>query len=226
MRWRLLENREQLAERAALHILARSRHAIEARGAFHLVLAGGETPRRTYERLSRLEAAWPHWHLYFGDERCLPAGDPDRNSEMVRASLTGRVPIPDAQVHPIPAELGPEAAADRYREVLRPVPMFDLVILGVGQDGHTASLFPGQAFPSGVSVIPVRGAPKPPAERVSLTPAALGNSREIIYLVAGEEKRAAVDRWRRGLPLPVAALPNRPGDAAFVERSAWSEPSR
>ena len=223
MRWRLLDNREQLAERAALHILECSRRAIEARGGFHLVLAGGETPRQTYERLSRLPAAWPRWHLYFGDERCLPDGDPGRNSEMVRASLTGRVPIPGQQVHPIPAELGPEAAAERYRAVLRSAPTFDLVLLGVGEDGHTAGLFPGHGVPAGLSVIPVRGAPKSPAERVTLTPSALANSREIIYLVAGKEKRAAVGAWRRNAPVPVAALPDRPDDEAFVERSAWDD---
>jgi len=225
VRWTLFESPGQLAEGAARHILERARAAIAARGAFHLVLAGGTTPRRTYELLGARGAGWQHWHLYFGDERCLPPDHPGRNSGMVRAALTERVPIPRVQVHPIPAELGPGAAAEQYRELLRGAPTFDLVLLGVGEDGHVASLFPGRPLAGEGSVIPVFDAPKPPPERVSLTLGALAQSREILYLVAGASKRAAVEGWRRGDPLPVSALPDRPEDRAFVDRAAWGAES-
>ncbi len=221
MRWTLFDSPEQLAEGAARHVLERARAAVAARGAFRLVLAGGTTPRRTYELIAARGAGWERWHLYFGDERCLPPGHPERNSEMVHAALAGRVPIPRDQVHPIPAELGPGVAAAQYRALLSGTPTFDLVLLGVGEDGHVASLFPGRPLAGSRTVIPVFDAPKPPPERVSLALGALADSREILYLVAGAAKRAAVEAWRRGDPLPVSALPDRPGDRAFVDRAAW-----
>jgi len=223
MQWSLFENPSRLATQASLEVLACARQAVEARGAFHLVLAGGKTPQLAYGKLASETADWPRWHLYFGDERCLPAGNAERNSEMARRSLTGCVPIPSDQLHPIPAEKGPEAAAREYEKLIEITPEFDLVILGLGEDGHTASLFPDQPYDQNRLVIPVIGAPKPPSERVSLTPLALANSREILFLVTGAEKRAAVGRWRRGDPIPVNRMPNRPADRVFVERSAWSE---
>jgi 6-phosphogluconolactonase len=132
----------------------------------------------------------------------------------------GRVLIPPGQVHPIPAELGPDAAAAAYTRAIAPAMPFDLVLLGMGEDGHTASLFPGRDVSGDALVIPVREAPKPPPERVSLTPRALGDCREMLILVTGAGKREALAAWRRGSDLPVTRAADAGRARVLVDRDA------
>jgi 6-phosphogluconolactonase len=208
-RWHAMPDRPALDRAAAASILAAADRAIRVRGQFHLVLAGGDTPRGAYRKLREAPAEWPAWHIYFGDERCLPANDPARNSLMAGEAWLDHVAIPAPQRHSIPAELGPTQAAEAYAEILRPVGKFDLVLLGLGEDGHTASLFPGRewgAAPGSPDTLAVFDAPKPPRERVSLTAARLSRAREVLFLVEGESKRAAVGRWRAGEQLPARAI--------------------
>jgi 6-phosphogluconolactonase len=180
---------------------------IAARGIFHVALAGGETPRRCYQKLRELAIDWKHVHVYFGDERCLPKNDAQRNDSMVRETLLEHVPIPPANVHTIPAELGAREAAASYASLLGKVGPLDLVLLGMGEDGHTASLFPdNQATESAAVVVPVFDAPKPPAERVSLGMNTLNTARHKIFLVAGAGKRAALERILQGGSLPAARV--------------------
>ncbi len=186
------------------------------------MLAGGETPRGVYGRLRTATATWSDWHIHFGDERCLPREDAGRNSRMAGLAWLDHVPIPAAQVHAIPAELGAErAAAIATAADLRGVGDFDLVLLGLGEDGHTASLFPGHDWgdaPGAPDALAVLDAPKPPPERVSLSAARLSRAREVLFLVAGEAKRAALARWRAGEPISARAI--RP--AAGVD--VWVSP--
>jgi len=128
---------------------------------------------------------------------------------MAREAWLARVPIPRERIHSIPAELGATIAATRYSQVLAGVDDFDLVLLGVGEDGHTASLFPSHDWgtaPGAPDAIAVLDAPKAPAERVSLSANRLGRAREVLFLVDGESKREAVDRWRTGQSIPAAAI--------------------
>lgn len=191
------------------------------RSAFHLVLAGGATPRALYARMAELDTDWRDWHVWFGDERCLPAGHPERNSRMAQdAWLTDSV-IPVAQIHPIPSELGAAAAANAYANSLREVEQFDLVLLGLGEDGHTASLFPGQDWgtcPDSPDVLAVTNAPKPPPERVSLSARRLSRARAVLFLVSGADKCDAVAAWRRGEPIPAAAIRPVAGVDVLAER--------
>ena len=145
--WTLLEDAQAVARAASERIQTAAAIAIREHGNFRLVLAGGSTPALAYQLLASSASQWRYWHLYFGDERCQPVGHPDRNSRMVHHSLSGQVPIPPAQVHPIRAELGAETAARDYQELLETVLPFHMVLLGLGQDGHTASLFPGREYP-------------------------------------------------------------------------------
>ncbi len=200
-RCRVFDDAGRLAEYAAALILAAAREAIAARGTFHLALAGGETPLATYACLAGAAADWRHWQLYFTDERCLPAGDPGRNDTRIRRQWLERVPIPAGNIHAIPAELGPERAAAHYAGTLVGVSAFDLVLLGLGEDGHTASLFPGRPVGPG-TVLPVRDAPKPPSERVTLSISRLRRTRATIFLITGAGKRAAVAAWRGGADVP------------------------
>jgi 6-phosphogluconolactonase len=210
-RWHVYPTAEDFEIRVVRWILRMAWESIAIRGAFHIVLSGGKTPEPIYRRLAaaRTEAEWGKWHVYWGDEFCLPADDPVRNSVIARRAWLDDSPIPHRQIHPIPAELGPRRGAERYAEVIAGVEEFDLVLLGLGEDGHTASLFPGHdwgADPDGPAVLAVTGAPRPSAERVSLGANRFSRSREVVFLATGFGKFSAVQRWRCGEPLPAAAI--------------------
>jgi 6-phosphogluconolactonase len=170
--------------------------------------------------LSREAAGWESWEVYFGDERCLPRNHPERNSLLAREALLERVPLPQDHIYEIPAEMGPARAALDYAATVAAALPFDLVLLGMGEDGHTASLFPGHAIGDGELVIPVFDAPKPPPERVSLSLRALASCREMLILVTGAGKRAAVAAWRGGEDLPVARVAAAAGARVLVDRDA------
>jgi len=208
-RWHVVADADALEAAATSRILKAAHAAIARAGAFHLVLAGGGTPRRIYRALSRHTADWPNWHIYFGDERCLPPDDAERNSRMAADAWLDHVPIPPTQIHPIPAELGPVATATAYTQLLAGLGDFDLVLLGLGEDGHTASLFPGHPWGTDAdapAALPVFAAPKPPPERVSLSAQRLSASREVLFLVSGQGKLPAVVAWHGGAVLPAAAI--------------------
>ena len=220
VRWHSMPDRDAL-QRAALSLIANAADdAIRQRGAFAIVLAGGNTPRPIYRMLRDIETDWSRWEVFFGDERCMPPDDPERNSYMVRDVWLDQVPIPSAQRHVPRAELGAEAAARDYAGVLRGVDAFDLVLLGLGEDGHTASLFPGHELGSGEDapdVLPVFDAPKPPPERITLSAARLARARSVLFLVEGESKRDAVTRWRLGADIPARAIRPRAGVDVLVD---------
>jgi len=203
-------DRAELAALAAAWISERARHAITARGAFSIALAGGTTPRPIYEALAALPRAraidWARWHVFFGDERCVPADSPDSNHRMAREALLGRVPIPAEQVHRIAGEDDPEAAA-RASEAVLPAAL-DVVVLGVGPDGHVASLFPGSPLLEERTrrFAVVRDAPKPPALRITVTPLVLAAARARLVVAAGAEKADVIARARRGDDSLPAAL--------------------
>lgn len=199
--------RNELSAAVARRVAQLSAQAIGWRGIFRIAFAGGETPRRCYEMLRDMPVAWEHVQVYFGDERCLPRGDPGRNDSMAHAALLAHVAIPSGNVHAIPAERGARIAATEYAAVLAYALPLDLVLLGMGEDGHTASLFPGNpALEQHGIVVPVFGAPKPPAERVSLGMSALNAARMKMFLVAGKEKRTALEQIARGVALPAARV--------------------
>lgn len=218
-RWRALPDRRALDRAAAVSILAAADRAIRQRGSFHLVLSGGNSPRGAYARLRGTDADWSAWHLYFGDERCLPQGDAARNSRMAAEEWLDHVDIPVSRVHAIPAELGAHEAARRYAQTLQSVGEFDLVLLGLGEDGHTASLFPGQEWgtaPGAPPMLAITDAPKPPPERVTMSAARLSWARQVIFLVSGEGKRQAVLDWRAGKVIAAGAItPNAGVDVLF-----------
>lgn len=225
-RWEVAEDDGDWLRRALAHVRLAETEAIEARGAFHIVLAGGGTPRRLYQALAGEAHDWARWQVWFGDERCLPVDHPERNSRMAGAALLERIPISASRVHEIPAELGPIQAAAAYARELAGVGEFDLVLLGLGEDGHTASLFPGQdcgASEGAADVLPVFDAPKPPAERVSLSARRLSRARRVLFLVEGRAKGAALAAWRRGGAIPAAAIRPPAGVDVLTDRKAWSE---
>ncbi len=159
-------------------------------GARNVVLAGGTTPMRAHELLGPLVRDWSDVHLWFGDERCVPPDDPESNYGQAAA----RLDAPGATWHRMRGELGPEAGAAAYAEELGDTPL-DLVVLGMGPDGHTASLFPNHpGLLAEGSVIGIHDSPKPPPERITLTLPRINVATKIVLAVSGEEKRAAFER--------------------------------
>ncbi|MGA9828656.1 MAG: 6-phosphogluconolactonase, partial [Rhodanobacteraceae bacterium] len=208
-RWHRVADAAALRDAARARILDAATKAIRERGRFLIVLAGGNTPRGVYRALRDAPTDWSAWHIWFGDERCVAADDPERNSRMAAETWLDHVPIPADQIHPIDGELGAERAALDYAQALRRIGTFDLVLLGLGEDGHTASLFPGHDWgtaPNAPATLAVFDAPKPPPERVSLSAARLADAHEVLFLVAGESKRKAVAAWRATKPIPARAI--------------------
>lgn len=220
VRWHVFADSGALARAAADRIQQFAAEVIAMRDSFRIVLAGGSTPEAVYQRLAGLDTDWSCWWIYFGDERCLPANHAERNSLMAARSWLDRVPIPADNIFPIPAETGAELAARSYANLVDDALPFDLVLLGVGEDGHTASLFPGQEHDSSELVHAVHEAPKPPPDRVSLGLTALNDAEEVMILVTGEGKRDAVARWRAGADLPVAHLHGRHGVDVYIDAAA------
>lgn len=226
VRWHGVAGTTALRQAAYQRILRAAGLAIKRHGRFLVALAGGSTPQGVYRMLRIADTDWSRWQVFFGDERCLPVGDARRNSRMAADAWLDHVPISPAHLHTIPAELGAGAAALVYMETLRVTGDFDLVLLGLGEDGHTASLFPGGSgcdTTTTADALAVFDAPKPPPQRVSLSASRLSRTREVLFMVEGEAKRSAVARWRAGEPLPAAAIRPASGVDILIE-SALLEP--
>jgi 6-phosphogluconolactonase len=210
---RFFSDREEMSEAAAGEVLVRIGENVRRAGRCTLVLAGGSTPRPLYRLLSeepfRSAVPWGKVHLFWGDERCVPPDHPDSNQRMGREELIDRVPVPPENVHPIPIMSGPGEAAAAYEEELTrffglPVgglpPSFDLVILGVGADGHAASLFPGSGALSETArwVVPAEAPPGSPVpRRVTMTLPLFDRAERILVLVAGPGKSGVVELLQR-----------------------------
>lgn len=222
LKWILKDTATQVAEATARYVIERAQRAIARRGSFHLVLAGGTTPRKAYEKLAAHKLDWSSWYFYYGDERCLPVDDPERNSLMAQHVWLDKIHVDPDHHFPIPAELGADAGAQRYLQTIAGVKRFDLVLLGMGEDGHTASLFPGRPWQADARVLAVHDSPKPPPKRVSLGPALIQGARRRCFIVTGAGKANAVAQWRRDETLPIqqAAMPK---DTVIIDRPAWGE---
>jgi 6-phosphogluconolactonase len=217
-----------LQREARDRILDAANAAITRTGRFRIVLVGGNTPRDAYRSLRDADTDWSRWEIFFGDERCLPASDPERNSRMAEDAWLDHVAIPRNCIHAIPADLGAIESARAYAQTLRGRGDFDLVLLGLGEDGHTASLFPGHDWgidAGSADALAVLDAPKPPPQRVSLSAARLSRAHEVLFLVNGESKRDAVARWRAGDEVPAHSIAPAAGvdiliDAALLPGGA------
>jgi 6-phosphogluconolactonase len=220
---RIFADSGMLVDALATALLEVASCAIVEHGRFDLVLAGGLTPRALYAELARRGAGNTSWFIWYGDERCLPPDNPERNSYMAESVWLSSSAIPLPQRRAIPVELGCETAVRQYSAWLETITEFDLVLLGMGKDGHTASLFPGRNWGVTIdapSVLIVRDAPKPPQNRVSMSVCRLSHSKRVWFLVTGSEKREAVARWQAGKRLPVAAISGSCETVLWIEAAA------
>lgn len=215
----ILKDPEAVARAAAERLLA----ACAGSGRVAVCLSGGSTPKRLYRLLAGPDYAprvpWERIHWFFGDDRAVPWDDERSNVRMVREAFGHGLPIPPSHLYFIPTDHGPEAAAAAYDRTLRAFygadrldparPLFDLVLLGLGEDGHTASLFPGKPALDAVDALAVAvpdAGLAPFVPRVTLTVPALASSREILFLVTGAGKREALTRLEAGEDLPAGRI--------------------
>ncbi len=209
-----------LAEAATEAILNSAQRAIAQNGCFKIVLAGGSTPNLIYQLLSQAQADWQNWWIFWGDERCLPVDNAERNSLMAMQAWLEKVTIPAAQIFPIKAELGAKQGVADYQAVAAQYLPFDLVLLGMGEDGHTASLFPGHVHPENEFAHAVYNSPKPPSDRVSLSAAALSNAEQVLFLISGAGKQEPFRQWEQGDDLPVAQIKPENGIKIYADYAA------
>jgi 6-phosphogluconolactonase len=200
----IVPDADALARESAQRLADLAREAVESRGRFSVALSGGSTPGALYRLLAeepyRSQILWKQVHLFWADERCVPPDDPGSNYRLAYEALIAGVPVPQENVHRVLGELGPKAAARAYDRELRRFfgemrPSFDLVLLGLGSDGHTASLFPDSEVLEETERLAVAATAfydSRPAERVTLTLPALNAARQILFLVSGIEKAGIV----------------------------------
>jgi 6-phosphogluconolactonase len=186
-----------LAERASEEFAGLAGQTLLTRSVFTVALAGGSTPQQMYTRLATAKIDWKHIHFFWGDERCVPPSSTDSNFCMANKALLGSIPVPGENIHHIYGEFPAEEAALKYEEELKrffgnQIPRFDLVLLGLGGDGHTASLFPGNPAlrekKRWAMAVRHNVPPPPRVDRVTLTLPVLNAAVQVIFLVSGAEK--------------------------------------
>ncbi|MBW4466059.1 MAG: 6-phosphogluconolactonase [Pegethrix bostrychoides GSE-TBD4-15B] len=196
----VLTDKSALVERALEIVLEQAQIAIAERGLFTIALAGGSTPKPLYEALAQQDLPWNQIQVLWGDERYVPPDHPDSNEGMARRAWLEHVPIPAANIHPMPTdEAEPSRAAERYEQMLQQLfgisfgsfPKLDVVLLGIGDDGHTASLFP-QTEALQVTDRLVTVGNKDGQPRITFTAPLINQARCVIFMVAGASKRAAL----------------------------------
>lgn len=208
----VLPDLEALSHAAAGLVVERSNLAIDAHSRFSVVLSGGSTPQRTYELLGsppyRDQIRWEKLHVFWGDERCVPIDDPRNNAKMAYEALLDKVPVPPHQIHPVVCAGNPSEAAKDYEDLIQVFfqgqqPRFDLIFLGLGADGHTASLFPRTPVLNEdqrwTAEVYVRGQD---FQRITLTVPVINSADAVLFLVSGSEKARALYEVREGTPNP------------------------
>lgn len=216
--FKVYKTAEAVAQAAADYLLQQIKSCVKKKGQCHVVLPGGTTPTRCLEILADKSLPWENIHWYPGDERCYPIGHSERNDTMILDKLFSQQETARNNFHPIPAELGPEQGAETYAALIDASGGMDIVVLGMGEDGHTASLFPGNvALDNQHSVVPVYNAPKAPDERISIGLNTLKNAAECIVIATGKNKRETLEKIKQGTVLPVAQIEP---DVWFIDEEA------
>ncbi len=233
---RVVQDAEAAGELVGLQIFESAQKAVAETGRFTLAIPGGSSPRAVFEKLSSpkylSEFPWSKTHVLWVDERAVPAHHKDSNAGVFIREVFTDLPFVPEQVHRMLGELGPEHGALAYQDTLRSVlnpeggdeSTIDFALLGIGEDGHIASLFPGDpALDSTGTVIPIFNSPKPPPERITLTMPVLKSAKRIIMLVLGQGKAEAVARSFAGEPLPAQIVADETNALWVIDQPAASK---
>ena len=201
--WLIFNDNISLSKELAREILDIAKSSIKLKGSFTIVLAGGNSPIELYKILSQSESNWSKWHIYIGDERCLPLGDKDRNNQIIGKIWLNNSSIPISNINFIRSELGAMEGMLHYERTIENINYFDVVLLSIGEDGHTASLFPGHAYEESQNVVIERNSPKYPKDRISMSYLRLNKSKNVFKIILGESKKKAIRFWLQGVILPI-----------------------
>ncbi len=204
-KWCIFNDKKELFKSLSEEILYISDKCIKEKGVFSIVLAGGKSPMPLYKILSKSNSDWANWHVYIGDERCLPIGDYARNDTLIINNWLSGSDIPSGNIHLMRPELGMHKARTEYEKVIGKIDKFDVVLLGMGEDGHTASLFPNRTYPNNDVILEINS-PKFPKERISMSYFRLNKARYVYKLVIGKSKEKVVDLWKKGAILPITSI--------------------
>lgn len=238
-RLQIFPTSQELGRAAATYVVELSQKAVEAQGRFTVALSGGSLPKILCPPLAaeplKSQVKWAAWHVFWVDERCVPLGHPDSNYRLALEYLFKHVDIPTQQIYPINDTLSADQAAKAYQDKLQQLfqpaadqfPSFDLILLGMGEDGHTASLFPDHPLlnESKQWVAPIFNSPKPPPERITLTLPVINHAQNVAFLVTGAGKIDALSHifQTESLPNKLPAQMVQPGDGQlrwFVDNAA------
>ena len=185
-----------LAKDFAVEIISKINDLAEQGKAFYVMLSGGNTPKLLFGFLAKLSSkvkSWEHVHFYWGDERCVPPDDPESNYRMAKEELLDIIPTPEANIHRIFGENDPEKEAQRYAAIISNIPAFDLIMLGMGDDGHTVSIFPNNLdFMESHNQCEVSMHPKTKQMRVTVTGKVINNADAVVFLVTGKNKAGII----------------------------------
>jgi len=233
---RICKDAVELSRAAADLFVTLAVQSIRERGRFLVALSGGSTPMALYRLLAREPIDWTRIHVFWGDERLVPPEDPENSYGQAWEALLKHIPIPTENIHRVASELDPVAAARDYASILREFaappldwPRFDLVLLGLGEDGHTASLFPGSPVDATEPVIAVTAQYQGrPARRVTLTPLVFNAARQVIFLVTGANKavtlRGVFDDYNSSEQIPAKRIQPADGQVTWlVDKAAGKE---
>jgi 6-phosphogluconolactonase len=215
---KVFKDADEIAMAALDYVLKAAVESIVQKGVFNLVLAGGSTPEKLYELLAnRTGIDWSKWQFFMGDERYVPHDDERSNQKMADKTLLSKISIDASQIHAVPvAEPTVQQAAERYQEQILdyfghdfkdPLPVFDLILLGLGSDGHTASLFPGKPALEETKKLVIESEPgvlPPPVDRITFTFPLINATHRVLFLAAGADKTEAFAQVRQDLEKPPA----------------------
>jgi 6-phosphogluconolactonase len=204
--WLIFDDEMSLSKALAQEILNIAKKSIFEKDCFSIVLTGGQSVLNLYKILSKSDSNWEKWHIYIGDERCVPMRHKDRNDQVINEIWLDNSTISKNNIHFIQAELGLIEAQKEYEKVLKKIDKFDVVLLSVGEDGHVASLFPNHSYPDNKMVVIESNSPKSPKQRLSMSYKQLNKSNYIFKLLIGKSKQQAVHLLQKNTNLPMTKV--------------------
>lgn len=204
--WIIFDDEISLSKALAQEILNIAKKSIFEKDCFSIVLTGGQSVLNLYKILSKSDSNWEKWHIYIGDERCVPMRHKDRNDQVINEIWLDNSTISKNNIHFIQAELGLLKAKLEYEKILKKIDKFDVVLLSMGEDGHIASLFPNHVYPEDQMIVVEHDSPKPPKERVSMSYKQLNRAHYIFKLIIGESKQKAVTLLQQSANLPITRV--------------------
>ena len=218
-KWTVFEDINEIAEQLANDILDVAKDSIKLNNRFSIVLTGGNSILSTYKILANSNSEWSKWHVYLGDERCLPAKDKNRNDYIINRVWLKNSPIPIENINFIRAELGAKHGALDYEILLDNVTEFDVVLLSMGSDGHVASLFPNHVYSKNRHVVKEYNSPKYPKERISMSYLRLNKARNVFKIISGKSKSASVKLLLKNNIMPINKVHGK-SEKIFISKDA------